>query len=294
MTIAALYLFAFAMKAAAFPLNFWLPASYHTPRIVVSALFAGLLTKVGVYALLRVMVMMFPLERAPLGGVIGWIAALTMIVGALGALAQTDLRRLLGFLVVSGIGSMLAGIALGGDLAVAGTIVYAVHSMVVMAALYLATGIIGRRTGTFDLNALGGLYSASPWFAAGFLVLAFAVSGLPPFSGFWPKLMLVQASLAAGNGWLAGAILATGLLTTIAIVRVFLFAFWRDKAGGGAGPAPLVAPGAVFMSGSLAALVAGALAIGLAPEMLTRAGLDAAGGLIAPAAYIDSVFPGGR
>jgi len=295
MTIASLYLFAFAMKAAAFPLNFWLPASYHTPRIVVSALFAGLLTKVGVYALLRVMVMMFPDGRAPLGPVIAWVAALTMIVGALGALAQSDLRRLLGFLVVSGIGSMLAGIALGGELAVGGAIVYAVHSMVVMAALYLAAGIVGRRAGTFDLNALGGLYSASPWFAACFLVLAFAVSGLPPFSGFWPKLMLVRASLADGNGWLAGAILATGLLTTIAIVRVFLFAFWRGGSGekreGAAAPDGSAGR---WVAASFAALVAGAVMIGLAPEPLARAGLEAAAGLVSPSAYVDSVFPGGR
>ena len=95
LTIGALYLVAFSMKAAAFPLNFWLPASYHTPRFVVSALFAGLLTKVGIYALMRVQLMLFPPERVGLGILIAWVAGLTMMAGALGALAQSDLRRML-------------------------------------------------------------------------------------------------------------------------------------------------------------------------------------------------------
>ena len=113
MTLAALYLVAFGMKAAAFPVNFWLPASYHTPKIVTSALFGGLLTKVGIYGLLRVLVMIMPAERAVLAGLIGWIAIATMIVGVVSALAQTDIRRMLGFALISGIGVMLAGLALG-------------------------------------------------------------------------------------------------------------------------------------------------------------------------------------
>ena len=111
-TIAAIYLVAFAMKAAAFPLFSWLPAAYHTPRIVVSAVFAGLLTKVGVYALLRTLVMLMPGSLLIFSDVLVWIAAATMLIGVLGALAQNDIRRTMGYLVISGIGSMLAGIAL--------------------------------------------------------------------------------------------------------------------------------------------------------------------------------------
>lgn len=113
MTLASLFLLAFGMKAAAFPVNFWLPAAYHTPRIVVSALFAGLLTKVGIYALIRVMVMLLPMERQELSPVIALAAAATIVVGALGALAENDIRRLFGYVVISGIGNMLAGVALG-------------------------------------------------------------------------------------------------------------------------------------------------------------------------------------
>ena len=124
MTLAALYLVAFGMKAAAFPVNFWLPASYHTPKIVTSALFGGLLTKVGIYGLLRVLVMIMPAERAVLAGLIGWIAIATMIVGVVSALAQTDIRRMLGFALISGIGVMLAGLALGDAAGLTGAILY--------------------------------------------------------------------------------------------------------------------------------------------------------------------------
>ena len=133
------------MKAAAFPVNFWLPASYHTPKIVTSALFGGLLTKVGIYGLLRVLVMIMPAERLVLSALIGWIAIATMILGVVCALAQTDIRRMLGFVLISGIGVMLAGLALGERAGLSGAILYAVHSMVVMTALYLLCGHDPRR-----------------------------------------------------------------------------------------------------------------------------------------------------
>ena len=229
-TIACLYLLAFGMKAAAFPMNFWLPASYHTPHIIVSALFAGLLTKVGLYALLRTLVMMMPAARDALGTVIAIVAVLTMVTGALGALAQPDLRRMLGYLVISGIGIMLAGLALASPLGLAGAIFYALHSIVVMTALYMLAGIGGRLSGSFSLHAMGGLYRASAPVAAIALVLFFAVAGLPPFTGFWPKAALVRASLEVDAWWLAAAILLNGFIVTIAVGRAFALAWWRPAA----------------------------------------------------------------
>ena len=140
MTLATLYLVAFAMKAAAFPVNFWLPASYHTPNIATSALFGGLLTKVGIYGLLRVLVMIMPAERLVLSHLIGWVAIATMIIGIVCALAQADIRRMFGFVLISGIGVMLAGLALGDPAGLSGVILYAIHSMVAMTALYLLSG----------------------------------------------------------------------------------------------------------------------------------------------------------
>ena len=290
MTLATLYLVAFAMKAAAFPVNFWLPASYHTPKIVTSALFGGLLTKIGIYGLLRVLVMIMPAERAALSGLIGCIAILTMIVGVVCALAQSDIRRLLGFALISGIGVMLAGLALGDAAGLSGTILYAVHSMLVMTALYLLSGMIRDVGGSFSLDDLAGLYDRAPLLAGAALLLAFAVAGLPPGSGLWPKIALVRASLDAGQGWIAAAILVSGLLTTVAFGRVFLLAFWRTEPQSeviaAKGRAPRVAYAALLV------LLLGSLAIGLYPEPFMAAAQAAAAGLIEPSHYVDAVFPG--
>lgn len=291
-TIAALFLFAFSMKAAAFPVNFWLPASYHTPRIVVSGLFAGLLTKVGIYALLRILFTLFDIERDALSGVIAVVAAATMVLGAMGALAQNDIRRMLGFLVISGIGMMLAGLALGSQSGLSGGIFYAAHSMIVMTALYFLAGFIGRRMNGFSLTTAGGLYSSAPWLAVIALVLFFSVSGLPPFSGLWPKAFLVQASIDAGAWWLAFAILVTGLMTTIAVGRTFAFAFWRERPEG-QGEAE-ASPGGGAMTGALVGLTLLTVVVGVYPEPVIKVTDRIANELLSPAGYVDSVFPEGQ
>ncbi|WP_454848665.1 Na+/H+ antiporter subunit D [Rhizobium binxianense] len=286
-TLASLFFLAFAMKAAAFPVNFWLPASYHTPRLVVSALFAGLLTKVGVYALIRVMVMLLPVEREALSPMIAAVGAATILVGALGALAESDIRRLLGYVVISGIGNMLVGVALGSPGGVGGAVFYALHSMVLMTALYLAAGEMARLGGSFSLASLGGLYRRSGWFSALSLALFLAACGLPPFSGFWAKVVLVKASLDGGAWWLAGAILVGGFLLTVCFGRLFLLAYWRPAQA----EAPVSAigwPAAV----PLAALAALVVLFGVLPETLLRLTQSAAAGLADPQAYLQSVFPG--
>ena len=298
MTIAMLYFLAFAMKAAAFPLNFWLPASYHTPKYLVSALFAGLLTKVGVYALLRISLMLFADQREVLALFIAWVAALTMLVGVLGALAQREVRRVLGYLVISGIGTMLAGLAIGTQTAVAGVLVYAVHSMIVMAALYLAAGIMARLSGTADMAGSGGLYAASPMLAGAFLILAFSVSGLPPTSGFWGKFVLVKSALEVGAWWLAFMILFSGLLTTIAVFRIWIFAFWRGGPEGTPDGAEawtvnrLDEKFRLHSALTLGVLTLLTLGLGLAPEMLLSAAADGARGLLYPLSYVGSAFGG--
>ncbi len=292
-TLVSLYILAFGMKAAAFPVNFWLPASYHTPRVVVSALFAGLLTKVGVYALMRIVLLLFPAERDVLGMVIAIVAALTMLLGAAGALAQTDFRRLLGYLVVSGIGIMFAGIALASPGGVSGTVFYAVHSMIVMTALYLASGLTARLCGSFSIALPGGVYSSHVALAAVCLVLFFAVSGLPPFSGFWPKVVLVKASLDVGAWWLAASILVSGFLTTIAVGRVWLLTYWRD-APAQANAEAQTAPVNLFVDYlPLVLLTAIVVALGIFPQQLMDLSQNAASQLLNPVDYIRSVFPAG-
>ncbi|MEL6920680.1 MAG: Na+/H+ antiporter subunit D [Pseudomonadota bacterium] len=288
-TIAAMFFFAFAMKAAAFPVNAWLPASYHTPLISVSAVFAGLLTKVGVYALLRLFMTMFPNDLPGLSLTIAIVAALTMMLGAIGALAQTDIRRALGYIVISGIGIMLSGLALASQTGLSGTVFYATHSIVVMTALYLFVGIMGAQMGTFDLHKAGGLYTRFPALAFTFLVVVLAASGLPPLSGLWPKIYLVKASIDVGVWWLAASILLSGLLTTLALVRVFGFAFWRPAPGGRDDAFDAPPFDRTGMAAALA-LVAVSVVAGLYPEPFIQVADRAAFELLHPIGYIEAVF----
>ncbi|MEO0544392.1 MAG: Na+/H+ antiporter subunit D [Pseudomonadota bacterium] len=287
-TIAALFLFAFAMKAAAFPVNAWLPASYHTPLISVSAVFAGLLTKVGVYALLRLFMTMFPGDLPDLSMIIAVVAAVTMVLGSMGALAQTDMRRALGFIVISGIGIMLAGLPLASQTSLTGTVFYAMHSMVIMTALYMLVGIMGQQMGSFDLHRAGGLYVRFPLLAFAFFILALSASGLPPLSGLWPKIYLVKASIDVGIWWLAGAILLSGLLTTIALVRIFSFSFWRESPDGAA-PADVRAIDRPGLYATLV-LIAASIVAGLYPEPFIQVADRVAFELLHPVGYIEAVF----
>jgi len=285
MTLATLFLAAFGMKAAAFPVNFWLPASYHTPRITVSALFAGLLTKVGVYAMFRVLVMLMPGALETLAPLVGIVATLTMLAGSIGAIAQSDLRRALGYWVIAGIGVMLSGLAIGGPQALGASVFYMLHSMVVMTALYFLVGLMALRSGSFDLKGAGGLWESSTLLSAIGLCLILSVAGLPPFSGFWPKAMLVGAALEKSLWWLAAAILLSGFLITFAGGRIFLLAFWRAAP---AAIAPARLP--VASLAVLAALAAASAAAGLWPEPLALLAQTAAHGLLDPDTYIRSVF----
>lgn len=286
-TIAALYFFAFAMKAAAFPVNFWLPASYHTPRIAVSAVFAGLLTKVGIYALLRMGFTLFPDERDLFAGILAVVAILTIIMGVLGALAQNDTRRMMGFLVISGIGLMLAGLALGSRIAVGGAILYAMHSMLAMTAAYLLVGLVHQRTGQLALSKLGGIYKRDLFLSASAFILMIAIAGLPPFTGVWPKIMLVKGGMDVGAWWLVAAILIGGLLTTIALGRYFILAFWRNAPDDAPTDYPKIASSQII---ALALLLAPIVIFGLAPEFMVNLADIAAADLLNQTNYIDTVL----
>jgi multicomponent Na+:H+ antiporter subunit D len=224
--LAALVL-AFLIKAGAFPLYAWLPASYHTLPAPVLALFAGLLTKVGVYAVLRTMGDVFAPAPAVLHEALGWVAAGTMVFGVLGAAYHWDMRRILAFHIVSQIGYILLGIALGGQAGNAATLFYTVHHIVVKANLFLIAAIVWRLTGSYDLRRIGGLYAARPALAVLFLIPALSLVGIPPLSGFWAKLMILQEALAQGRwAWTAVA-LAVSVLTLYSMMKIWMEAFWK-------------------------------------------------------------------
>ncbi|SOE00552.1 Na+/H+ antiporter subunit D [Blastococcus haudaquaticus] len=227
----SMLLIAFCIKAAVFPLSAWLPDSYPTAPAPVTAVFAGLLTKVGVYAVIRTQTLLFP--GGALDQVLMWAALATMVVGILGAVAQTDIRRILSFTLVSHIGYMVFGIALASSAGLAGAIFYVVHHIAIQTTLFLVAGLVERQGGSTGVDRLGGLATASPLLAILYFVPAMNLAGIPPFSGFIGKLGLLEAGVADG-GWLPLVLVAggalTSLLTLLAISRVWSRAFWRPPA----------------------------------------------------------------
>jgi multicomponent Na+:H+ antiporter subunit D len=227
----SMLLIAFSIKAAVFPLSAWLPDSYPTAPAPVTAVFAGLLTKVGVYAIIRTQTPLFP--GGAFDQVLMWAALATMIIGILGAVAQTDIRRILSFTLVSHIGYMIFGIALASTAGLAGAIFYVVHHIAIQTTLFLVAGLVERQGGSTSVDRLGGLAKASPLLAVLYFVPAMNLAGIPPFSGFVGKLGLLEAGVADG-AWLPVVLVAggalTSLLTLVAIARVWNRAFWRPPA----------------------------------------------------------------
>jgi multicomponent Na+:H+ antiporter subunit D len=293
--VGALLLLAFGMKAAAFPVNAWLPASYHAPPAVISALFAGLLTKVGAYALLRGLVAVLPASRDLLEPALALIAIATLLIAPLGAIAETNLRRAMGFLVIGGIGAVMAGLAVASQAGIAGAGFYIFHALLTMTALYLVAGLIERRTGATDTRAMGGLYAATAPLSILFFVLILAAAGVPPFLGFWPKLLLLQAGIGQGldgaSSWvgtaIALALLVNAVLTLIAGTRLWAHIFWRQeplepKPKTVIEPLPTrAAPGVAAVMVLTALIVLG----GLWPAPLMEGANVGAAGIIDPTAY---------
>ncbi|CAN5177242.1 Na+/H+ antiporter subunit D [soil metagenome] len=222
-----LFLVAFGIKAAVFPLYFWLPASYHTPPSAVSAIFGGLLTKVGVYALIRTFTLIF-VDNVFLQDVLLVMAILTLVSGGLGALIQNNLRKVFSYLIICHIGYMILGLGLFTEVALAGALFYLIHDIIVKTNLFMAGGLIYRITGTNNMKLLGGLYAHYPKLSLLMAIPLFSLVGIPPLSGFWPKISLITASIGLEAWWSIGAIIFASLITMIIIAKVWARVFWKD------------------------------------------------------------------
>jgi len=285
-----LLLVAFAIKAAVFPLSAWLPDAYPTAPAPVTAVFAGLLTKVGVYAIIRTQTLLFTDGRMDTVLMVAAIA--TMIVGILGAVAQDDIKRLLSFTLVSHIGYMIFGVSLANQLGLSSSIFYVAHHITVQTALFLIAGLIERRGGTTSLEKLGSLTKAAPALAILFFVPAMNLGGIPPMSGFLGKLGLLQAGVQHQTplAYVAvGAGLAASLLTLYAIVKAWNKAFWQEA------PRPLPetnVPRSMFLPAAGIASIGVLLAVVAGP---LYAYTDAASrDLHAQTPYVSSVLPDGE
>ncbi|MBE0409375.1 MAG: Na+/H+ antiporter subunit D [Anaerolineales bacterium] len=225
--LSMLFLIAFGIKAAMFPLFFWLPASYHTPPVAVSAIFAALLTKVGVYALIRVFTLLFIQDTSFTHTIILILAGFTMVTGVLGAVAQNDFRRLLSFHIISQIGYLLMGLGLLTVQGLAGSVIFMVHVILAKSTLFLVSGVSYHLYGTYDLKKLGGLYQNYPLLALLFMIPALSLAGIPPLSGFFAKFALVVAGVSLKQYFIIATSLIVSILTLFSMMKIWNEAFWK-------------------------------------------------------------------
>jgi multicomponent Na+:H+ antiporter subunit D len=292
LALAMLFLVSFGIKAAVFPLFFWLPASYHTPPVPISAIFSGLLTKVGVYSLIRVFTLLFIQEVSYTHTLILIIAGFTMVTGVLGAVAQYEVRRLLSFHIISQIGYLLMGLGLYTVSALAASIFFMAHVILAKSTLFLISGVANRLLGSYDLKKLGGLYRSAPVLSILFLVPALSLAGLPPLSGFFAKLALIQAGLEIGQYLIVAVALGVSVLTLYSMMKIWTEAFWKpledpsedtlEKGNRSTGMVVLVLP--------IAALALMTIILGVAAEPFFALSVQAAHQLMDPAGYIQAVL----
>jgi multicomponent Na+:H+ antiporter subunit D len=292
LALGALLVVTFGIKAALFPLFFWLPDSYPTAPVAVTAVFAGLLTKVGVYAIIRTHTLLVPYDG--LSSLLLVAAALTMVIGVLGAIAQDDIKRILSFHIVSQIGYMIFGLALFTVAGIAASIFYVVHHIPVKTSLFLVNGLVEQTSGTAALHRLGGLLRRTPIIATLFLIPALSLAGVPPFSGFIGKLALVQAGFSRGAWLVTGVSLLVSILTLFSMTKIWATAFWGRPAAestvptpegdGGTRQAPALT--VVATAGLVAVTVAVVVLAGPLFELCQRA----AESVIDPSEYLDAVL----
>ena len=226
-TISVVFMIAFGVKAGVFPLYFWLPASYHTPPASVSAIFAGLLTKVGVYAMIRVFTLIFPMSEIN-QIILMVVAAFTLVFGGIGAYVQKDILRVFSYLIICHIGFMIGGLALFTEVSLAGAVLYMFHDIIIKVTLFLMGGILFRIFGNTKLENMGGLMNNYPRLSFLFAIPLFALVGIPPLSGFWPKIHLFIASYTSNNIFMLICFIFASLITLIIIARVWNATFAKD------------------------------------------------------------------
>jgi multicomponent Na+:H+ antiporter subunit D len=223
---AILFLVGFGIKSAIFPLYFWLPDSYHTPQAAISSIFAGLLTKVGVYALLRVFSLIF-VPDAFMKMLVVSLAGLTLISGGLGALVQTNMRKMFSYLIVCHIGYMIGGLGMFTVAALSGAVFYLIHDIIIKTNLFLVGGLLYKISGELNMKRMGGIYSNYPLLSLLLAIPLFSLIGVPPLSGFWPKINLFKETFTTSNYFLLGSLIFGSIVTLFVLTRFWSEAFWK-------------------------------------------------------------------
>lgn len=284
--IAILFLVVFGFKAAIFPLYFWLPGSYFSPPGAVLALFGALLTKVGIYAIMRTYTLFFTMNIGFTHEVLAIIAILTILAGCVGALAYFDVKKIIIYNIIIAVGVVLFGVSQMNVAGIEGAIFYLIHDMLIKAALFLLVGILTIIYGTSDLRKMGGLMKSYPVLGWVFLITAFGLAGIPPLSGFPGKLLIVQGGFEGTHFWGSIIILATSLLVLLSVMRIFIYAFWGEPKK--ILPIDKARYNAMFIPTVI--LVALTIVLGVGAELFMPFIEQAAEVLLNPSLYYDAVL----
>lgn len=284
--IAVLFLIVFGFKAAIFPLYFWLPGSYHAPPLPILALFGALLTKVGVYAIMRTYTLFFTMNVDFTHTLLAVIAILTILAGCVGALAYFDVKKIIIYNIIIAVGVILFGVSQLNEAGVDGAIFYLVHDMLIKAALFFLVGIVAVIFGTSNLRKMGGLIKTYPVLGWTYLITAFGLAGIPPLSGFPGKLLIVQGGFEGPQFWGSIVILATSLIVLLSAVRIFIYAFWGEPVE----TVPLKKSAYQAMFIPTAVLVAITVVFGVGAELFMPFITGAGEVLLNPSIYIDAVL----
>lgn len=284
--IAVMFLVVFGFKASIFPLYFWLPGSYYAPPAPILALFGALLTKVGVYAIMRTYTLFFLMDTGFTHELLAIISILTIFAGSVGALAYFDVKKIIIYNIIIAVGVILFGVSQLNEAGVNGSIFYLIHDMLIKAALFFLVGIISVIFGTTKLREMGGLMKTHPFLGWIFLIAAFGLAGIPPLSGFPGKLLIIQGGFEGSNFWGSIVILAASLLVLLSVMRIFIYAFWGEP------KATIQLNKKTYLSMLIptVVLVLITVAIGIGAELFMPLIQDAGEVLINPSIYIDAVL----
>lgn len=226
-----------AIKMAFFPLHKWLPDAYTHAPSAVSAFVSSTMTKVGAYVMIRIMFTVFEpqfsIELLPASAMLGWLAVAAMLYGCIRAIAQTDAKRMLSFIIIAEVGYIVMGVSVGNRMGFTGAVLHIMNDAFMMACLFLAVGAVEYKTGTRSLHDFGNLYKKMPLTMAALTIGGLSIVGIPPTCGFFSKWYLVLGAIEAGQWIFAAALLISSLLTAVIFFKVLVNIYFGPQPAAG-------------------------------------------------------------
>lgn len=284
-TVSLLFLTVFALKSGLF-LFFWLPSSYSAPPPAIAALFAALLTKVGIYAIMRTFTLIFYHQPEITHTIILCMATITMILGALGAISHWQIKKILAYNVVVAVGFILFGVGMSTLDSLTGALFYLLNDMLAKALIFILGGAIISIFGTDKLRNFSGLILFRPSLGWLFFIASLALAGVPPLSGFVGKVIILKEGVQEGHLIMSVIGIITSLLVLYSVMKIFIHSFWGET---------LLSEGEQKATGTNALLpgyilVTLIIGMGLGAEWVLSYVEQAAEVMTNPSIYIDAVF----